>query len=102
MGQTALGNFVHIPFLFLPSFYLTQELVDRGRSASPTAALWRYRQGVVEDLKSAWAIWIPGHAIFFSVPLFLRLPTNHAMSFGYVCVLSLMRGRPSGCVAESG
>ena len=81
------------PLLFLPAFYITQEVTQRGVDASPTAALQRYRQNCVSDWLSAWAIWVPGHAIFFSVPLWVRLPTNHAMSFAYVCVLSLMRGR---------
>ena len=91
-GQTVFGNFVHIPFGFLPSFYLTQELVAHGRDATPSRALRRYYDNSWSDLVSAWAIWIPGHAIFFSVPLWVRLPTNHAMSFLYVCILSFMRG----------
>ncbi len=91
-GQTALGNFVHIPFLFFPAFYLTQEFVQRGHEASATAAMRRYATNASDDLYSAWLIWVPGHAIFFSVPLWLRLPMNHAMSFAFVCVLSLMRG----------
>lgn len=90
--QTAMGNFVHIPFMFLPSFYLTQEVVTHAGDASAVRALTRYRENCWSDLLSAWAIWVPGHAIFFAVPLWARLPTNHAMSFAYVCVLSLTRG----------
>jgi hypothetical protein len=93
IAQTAAGNFLHIPLVFLPAFYVTQEVTERGRDASPLAALARYRHNCWDDWISAWAIWIPGHALFFSVPMWLRLPTNHAMSFAYVCVLSLMRGR---------
>mmetsp|Transcript_1284 Transcript_1284/g.3621 ORF Transcript_1284/g.3621 Transcript_1284/m.3621 type:complete len:198 (+) Transcript_1284:87-680(+) len=91
--QVAVGNFIHIPFLFFPCFYLTQEAVQKGGNASAMRALQRYRTNCVDDLWSAWKIWIPGHAIFFSVPFWLRLPTNHAMSFAFVCVLSLMRGQ---------
>ena len=65
----------------------------RGEDASVQRALGAYRGNMVSDCMSAWAIWIPGHLVFFSVPLWLRLPVNHAMSFAYVCVLSLMRGR---------
>ena len=91
--QVFVGNFVHIPFAFLPCFYLTQEVTTHGAAASPTTALVSYRQNLWSDCVSAWTIWIPGHAVFFSVPLWLRLPVNHAMSFLYVCLLSAMRGR---------
>jgi len=97
-GQVFVGNFVHIPLLFFPAFYLTQEVVQSGglRDASPANAMRRYAENCVDDLVSAWTIWIPGHAIFFSVPLWARLPTNHAMSFAFVCTLSLMRGSSAG------
>ena len=91
--QVAFGNFLHIPFLFLPAFYWTQEVCTQGNAASPNRALSSYRDNLVQDCVAAWTIWIPGHAIFFSVPLWLRLPVNHAMSFCYVCVLSFSRGR---------
>lgn len=91
--QVAVGNFLHIPFAFLPCFYLTQEVTTHGAAASPVSALCSYRDNIWSDCVSAWTIWIPGHAIFFSVPLWLRLPVNHAMSFAYVCILSAMRGK---------
>ena len=95
--QCAAGNFLHIPFIFLPSFYLTQELTSHGlQDASPRAALDACRRNWWSDCCAAWAIWLPGHAVFFSVPLWLRLPVNHAMSFCYVCVLSAMRGAGGG------
>ena len=96
-AQTFLGNFVHIPLVFFPCFYVTQELITNGAAPQPqhapvATALRRYRDNAWDDLRSAWAIWVPGHAIFFAVPLWLRLPLNHAMSFAFVCVLSLTRG----------
>ena len=95
--QTLAGNFVHIPFAFFPAFYVTQEVVNHGSGASPRRALERYRENAWDDLVAAWQIWIPGHLIFFSTPLWARLPTNHAMSFGFCCVLSFMRGaEPAG------
>ena len=98
--QVAVGNFIHIPLIFLPSFYLTQEIVHHGFDASGPVALGRYRQNCWSDLRSAWAIWIPGHVVFFSVPMWMRLPVNHLMSFAYVCVLSLMRGGESARITQ--
>ena len=61
--QVVVGNFLHIPFAFLPSFYLTRELTDRGwADASAARALASYRTNLVDDCASAWSIWIPGHA----------------------------------------
>ena len=99
--QVFVGNFVHIPFCFLPCFYLTQEVTTHGSQASAARAMAGYKSNIWDDCASAWAIWIPGHAIFFSVPLWLRLPVNHAMSFCYVCVLSVMRGRAGGTEAAA-
>ena len=93
--QVAFGNLVHIPFCFLPAFYLTQEVTMHGAGASPAHALASYKRNMWSDCVSAWTIWVPGHAVFMAVPLWLRLPVNHGMSFIYVCVLSLMRGRVS-------
>ena len=90
--QVAAGNFIHIPFLFLPSFYLTQEVTTHGGAASPRRALTACWSNWYSDCTNAWLIWIPGHAIFFSVPLWLRLPVNHSLSFLYTSVLSLTRG----------
>ena len=90
--QTFVGNFLHIPFCFFPAFYLTKEVIEKREQASPLRAIEQYRTNAANDLITAWQIWIPGHMLFFSVPLWARLPTNHAMSFGFVCVLSGMRG----------
>ena len=54
MLQTAAGNFLHIPFLFFPAFYLTQEATLCGWNASPARALSRYYQNAWNDLIAAW------------------------------------------------
>ena len=99
--QVAVGNFVHIPFVFLPSFYMTQEVCMHGADASPAKALHSFQGNMWKDCVAAWTIWIPGHAVFFSVPLWLRLPVNHAMSFCYVCVLSFTRGQSAASRPDS-
>ena len=78
MLQTLAGNFVHIPFAFFPAFYVTQEVVNHGSGAA--AARDVSATARASDLVAAWQIWVPGHLIFFSTPLWARLPTNHANS----------------------
>ena len=51
LGQVVVGNFLHIPFIFLPSFYLLQVVLDRGVDASPKRALQTYARNAHDDLK---------------------------------------------------
>lgn len=39
-----------------------------------------------------WMLWIPGDMIIYAVPMWLRLPLNHALSFIWTCYLSFLRG----------
>ena len=39
-----------------------------------------------------WALWIPGDLIVYAVPLWMRLPLNHGLSFIWTCYLSFLRG----------
>lgn len=67
--QTLAGNFVHIPFAFFPAFYLTQEVIQHGGGASASRAMQTYRANAWADLVAAWRIWVPGHLLFFSTPM---------------------------------
>mmetsp|Transcript_84471 Transcript_84471/g.196384 ORF Transcript_84471/g.196384 Transcript_84471/m.196384 type:complete len:235 (-) Transcript_84471:167-871(-) len=111
--QTAAVNFLWCP-MFLPFFYAFQDLVEgvslavgdgasrsghifevvkRGWWKSNTSsALERCRQNLWNDLKVIWQIWIPGHLVTFALPMWLRMPTTHSLSFLYFCVFSFTRG----------
>ena len=53
------------------------------------------RENGWDDWVAFWKVWIPGDIIVFGmVPMWARLPTNNAISFMYVLVLSFMRGAP--------
>ena len=39
-----------------------------------------------------WALWVPGDLIVSAVPLWMRLPLNHGLSFVWTCYLSFLRG----------
>ena len=39
-----------------------------------------------------WALWVPGDFIVYAVPIWMRLPLNHAISFVWTCYLSFLRG----------
>ena len=65
-------------------------------------AMDKYGENYWEDWKALWLIWIPGDVLVFSLPLWARLPANHAISFVYMCVLSFTRGADEEEVEEEG
>lgn len=87
--------------LFFPSYYafkisiMGQPTIMEGRPFGEilSEALAKYKQNMVEDWIGFWKVWIVGDIVAFGmVPLWARLPTNNAISFLYVLVLSSMRG----------
>lgn len=114
--QTAFVNFVWAP-VFLNFFYVFQEFIQGvSRASGPrdgtglgsiraqvaagldacrancASALARCRRNLWEDLCVVWRIWIPGHLVTFAIPMWLRMPTTHGLSFIYFCSVSFMRG----------
>ena len=55
-------------------------------------AMRKYASNAVEDNVSMWLLWVPCDAIIYAIPLWMRLPANHAISFCWTCYLSFLRG----------
>ena len=94
-GQVAFDNFVHYPLIYFPVFYCFKESIQ-GESPDVLTTipngLSKYATNAVEDNLSMWALWIPGDIIVYSVPIWMRLPLNHGLSFIWTCYLSFLRG----------
>ena len=94
-GQVAFDNFVHYPLIYFPVFYVFKETIQ-GESADALSAIpngmSKYATNAVEDNLAMWALWIPGDLIVYAVPLWMRLPLNHGLSFIWTCYLSFVRG----------
>ena len=98
--QAAIDNFIYTPFFFFPIFYWTQEVFmtpqderDASGQGIMESALSKYGKNAVEDNVVGLKIWIPADLILFGFfPLYLRVPMMSLVSFGYIVVLSLMRG----------
>ena len=89
-------NLLADPLFFLPTFYVFKEGMQQQRFGTDTvrAALACYRDNCFDDWYNTWTIWFPGHAVTYGLlPPAFRLPWMSLVSFGYVCVLSLTRGR---------
>eukprot|EP00928_Gymnodinium_smaydae_P068497 TRINITY_DN51650_c0_g1_i1.p2 TRINITY_DN51650_c0_g1~~TRINITY_DN51650_c0_g1_i1.p2 ORF type:complete len:266 (-),score=18.44 TRINITY_DN51650_c0_g1_i1:134-931(-) len=98
--QVFLDNFVYQPFLYFPVFYTFKEAIQGGDGITLTmdtvkSAMSKYYNNFVVDVLAMAAVYVPGDVLVYSVPIWMRLPLNHAVSFGWTMILSVMRGSNS-------
>ena len=93
--QIFFDCFIHLPFMYYPTFYVVKEAVQ-GSSPNPTdwasVGATKYCTNFIPDQRAMLSVWFPADIIIFSVPLYLRLPTRHVVSFGWTAYLSFLRG----------
>jgi len=93
--QTCLDNFVHYTFIYFPVFYTFKEIMQGGGSIDSglvQRGVAKYWTNIVKDNQYIWALWIPGDLIVYAVPIWMRLPLNHAISLVWTMILSFVRG----------
>lgn len=93
-AQTALDLFV-CSFVYLPAFYIFKAGVfsgtmDPGMWASAGVENWS--NNFSKDEVDLLRVWFPADLVCFSVPLYLRLPIRHSVSFLWTIYLSFVRG----------
>mmetsp|Transcript_96451 Transcript_96451/g.245117 ORF Transcript_96451/g.245117 Transcript_96451/m.245117 type:complete len:221 (-) Transcript_96451:303-965(-) len=90
---SALDNFLHVPLMYIPTFYLSIGMM-RGESWENSTKMFRDSWG--ETVVTCWAFWIPAQFIIFSkVPAALRVPAVAAGDFAWNMVLSFVANRSS-------
>ena len=86
---------VHLPFMYYPTFYVVKQAVQ-GENSRPEDCFQqgfkKYVNNFIPDQKAMLSVWLPADVVIFSVPLWLRLPTRHVVSFGWTAYLSFLRG----------
>ena len=93
-AQTALDLTV-LTFIYLPTFYIFKASVFSG---SPDPSVWassgieNYQTNFSKDEVDLIKVWAPADLVCFSVPLYLRLPVRHVVSFVWTAYLSFARG----------
>lgn len=94
VAQTALDLTV-LSLIYLPTFYIFKASVFSG-SADPNLwveiGLQSFRTNFAKDEFDLIRVWLPADLICFSVPLYLRLPVRHIVSFVWTAYLSFARG----------
>jgi len=93
-AQTALDLGV-LTAIYLPTFYVFKASVFSG-SLDPavwaTAGINNYVSNFAKDEFDLVRVWLPADLVCFSVPLYLRLPVRHVVSFVWTAYLSFARG----------
>jgi hypothetical protein len=93
--QVSLDQFIHHPFLYFPTFYIVQQIVENEKIDNKTikTGLGRYEENYQTDLFALWKIWIPATIINFTInPMWMRIPFTAMTSVLWTAMLSIMRG----------
>lgn len=98
--QTLYDNFIHYTFVYYPVFYILKESINSKKKDTETEdkgvvsrGLNKYWGNCVTDNLYMWSLWIPGDLIVYAVPIWMRLPLNHAISLAWTMILSGLRGK---------
>ena len=93
-AQTALDLAV-LSCVYLPTFYVFKASAFSG-STDPlewaSSGLAMYCANFAKDEFDLLRVWLPADLVCFSVPLYLRLPVRHLVSFVWTAYLSFARG----------
>ncbi|CAB9505335.1 Mpv17 / PMP22 family [Seminavis robusta] len=93
-AQTALDLGV-LTAIYLPTFYIFKASVFTG-SLDPSVwvhtGIDNYQTNFAKDEFDLIRVWLPADLVCFSVPLYLRLPVRHVVSFVWTAYLSFSRG----------
>jgi len=104
--QICYDNFLFNPLIYFPVFYMIKESTTKTESchlmsnsshgvfgiAKAKAALDKYAANFVNDNLISSTVWIVGDAFVMAVPIFMRMPLEHAVGFFWTMLLSSMRG----------
>jgi Mpv17 / PMP22 family len=98
LGLQTMLDMIVLSFIYLPTFYIFKASVfsSGGGSIDPihwfSKGLANYQMNFIKDEFDLLRVWIPADLLCFSVPLYLRLPVRHVVSFVWTAYLSFARG----------
>lgn len=87
---------VHLPMMYFPTYYAVKEFVG-GHSWSPVDwvrdGVTKYANNAKDDLTAMIKLWGPSDCIQFVLPIHIRLPFRHIVSFFWTAYVSFTRGQ---------
>jgi len=86
---------IHLPMIYFPCYYTVKEFVS-GSSWNPVdlvkTSLSKYSQNFKDDFSAMIRLWGPSDCIQFILPVHIRLPFRHFVSFFWTAYVSFTRG----------
>lgn len=86
---------VHLPMMYFPTYYTVKEFVG-GHSWNPVDwvkdGVTKYSNNAKEDLTAMVQLWLPSDCVQFVLPVHIRLPFRHIVSFFWTAYVSFTRG----------
>jgi len=86
---------VHLPIIYFPTYYTVKESVG-GTSWNPidwvNDGVTKYVKNSKEDLTAMIQLWGPSDCVQFVLPVHIRLPFRHIVSFFWTAYVSFTRG----------
>ena len=86
---------IHLPLLYFPTYYTVKEFVG-GQSYNPTDwvkdGIAKYTVNMKEDLTAMIKLWGPSDCVQFVLPVHIRMPFRHMVSFFWTAYVSFTRG----------
>jgi hypothetical protein len=86
---------VHMPLMYFPTYYTVKEFVG-GDSWNPADwaqdGVGKYIKNIKEDLAAMVQLWGPSDCVQFMLPIHIRMPFRHLVSFFWTAYVSFTRG----------
>ena len=86
---------VHLPLIYFPTYYTVKEFVSM-KSYNPIDwvkdGCTKYAGNMKEDLSAMIKLWGPSDCVQFVLPLHIRMPFRHLVSFFWTAYVSFTRG----------
>lgn len=96
LASLAVDLVCHYPLIYFPTFYCIQDVVvalDQGRNVALAKACAVWWNNMKDDMAACCAFWLPMNAFnFYFMPIHLRVPFIASAGFGWLVILSAMRG----------
>ena len=81
--------------IYLPTFYLFKAVFfsDCGPVSCFTDTWEKYTSSLAKDIPPLLQCWVPADFVCFSVPLYLRIPIRHIVSFCWTIYFSYVQAK---------
>jgi hypothetical protein len=85
---------VHLPFIYFPCYYITKEFIF-GKTWDATDwvcdGISKWRGNLFADWEALLKVWTPADCIQFVLPMWIRMPFRHCVSFFWTAYVSFTR-----------